>query len=69
MSDITMCSGKDCPFKESCYRYTAKFEELGQLYFIEPPIKDGKCDFYWGENAQGIWNQLNSIEWLLEKKE
>jgi hypothetical protein len=30
-------------------------------YFLEPPIKDGKCDMYWGENAEFIWNQLNDI--------
>jgi len=24
MADITMCVAKDCPFKDSCYRKTAK---------------------------------------------
>lgn len=58
MPDITMCSGKDCPFRDQCYRYTAKPSEYQQAYFSEPPIKDGKCDYYWGENAESIWNQL-----------
>lgn len=61
MPDITMCSGEGCPFKESCYRFTAKPNEYRQSYFVEPPIKDGKCDHYWGENAESIWNQLNDI--------
>lgn len=61
MPDITMCSGTDCPHKENCYRYTAKPSEFRQSYFVEPPIKDGKCDHYWGENAESIWNQLNDI--------
>ena len=57
MSDITMCEGTNCPHKEKCYRFTAKPSEY-QYYFIEPPIKDGKCEYYWGENAQSVWNQL-----------
>ena len=32
-----------------------------QSYFMEAPIKDGKCDYYWGENAESIWNQLKEI--------
>lgn len=61
MPDITMCEGTDCPHKEKCYRYTAKPSEFRQSYFAEPPIKDGKCDHYWGEQAEAIWNQLKDI--------
>lgn len=61
MPDITMCVGTDCPQKETCYRYTAKPNEYRQSYFMEAPIKDGKCDMYWGENAENIWNQLKEI--------
>ena len=32
-----------------------------QAYFTEPPIKDGKCDMYWGKNAESVWNQLKEI--------
>jgi len=60
MPDITMCSGKDCPYKENCYRFTAKPCEY-QSYFSTPPIKDGKCDYFWGENAESIWNNLKDI--------
>ena len=48
MPDICMCKGTNCPFKEKCYRFTAKADEY-QSYFIDAPIdKDGKCDMYWG---------------------
>ena len=65
MADICMCSGKDCPVKETCYRFTSLVNEYGQSYFNDPPgeIKDNKftCDMYWGEKAEGIWNQLKDI--------
>ena len=60
MSDITMCPGTNCPYKETCYRFTAWIGEY-QSWFIEAPIKDGKCDMYWGENAEAIFNQLKDI--------
>lgn len=61
MPDITMCRGTDCPQKEKCHRYTAKPCDHWQSYFIDPPIKDGKCEMYWGENAENIWKQVNDI--------
>lgn len=61
MSDITKCEGTGCPHKENCYRFTATPHEFRQSYFVESPIKDGKCEYYWGENAEAIWNQLNDI--------
>ncbi len=61
MSDITMCKGGDCPYKNNCYRYTSKHEELCQSYFVDIPLKDGKCDLYWGKNAEDIWNELKEI--------
>jgi hypothetical protein len=59
--DITMCKGTNCPAKESCYRFTAIPNEFRQSYFMEPPIKDGKCDYYWGDTQHEIWNQLKDI--------
>jgi hypothetical protein len=61
MPDITMCKGTDCPYKETCYRHTAKSCEFWQSYFIEPPIKDGKCEMYWGDLSEAIYNQLKDI--------
>ena len=57
MADICMCKGTNCPVKEDCYRYTAKADEY-QSYFVDAPIKDGKCEYYWGENAENIFNEL-----------
>jgi len=61
MPDITMCPGTNCPQRGKCYRFTARPSEYMQSYFMEAPIKDGKCDMYWGENAESIWNQLKEI--------
>ena len=61
MPDITMCEGGDCPAKEKCYRYRAKPNEFRQSYFVHPPYKDGKCDHFWGDEAESIWQQLKDI--------
>jgi hypothetical protein len=60
MADICMCKGTNCPVKENCYRFTAKADEY-QSYFVDAPIKDGKCEYYWGENAENIFNELKEI--------
>jgi len=57
--DITKCSGKDCPHKEGCYRFTATPNEFRQSYFFTPPIdENGKCDHYWGDNPETIWKTI-----------
>jgi hypothetical protein len=56
-----MCKGTNCPHKESCYRYTAKADDY-QSWFTDSPIEEnGKCDMYWGDNAELIRNQLEEI--------
>jgi len=64
MPDITMCEGTNCPVSTKCHRFTAKPDEY-QSYFADAPgkMKDGKftCIYFWGEQAQGIWKQLNDI--------
>lgn len=61
MADITKCKGEGCPAKEQCLRYTAPADELRQSYFMESPIKDGKCDMYWGNRQTDILNMLQDI--------
>ena len=60
MTDICKCKGEIgaiiCPYKEKCYRFTAIADEY-QTYFLELPLKDGKCEYYWGENEDDLWNQ------------
>ena len=46
MPDISMCMGRDCPLKETCYRHKAKPSDY-QSYFMEAPYKDGDCSHYW----------------------
>jgi len=47
MPDITMCTGKNCPLAGQCYRHKAKPHEFRQSYFANPPIKEGKCEYFW----------------------
>lgn len=58
MPDITMCSGGECPLKETCYCFTATPDEYWQAYFTEVPYKDGKCDYYWDrKTVKCEWEQ------------
>ena len=52
MADITMCEGKGCEIKDTCYRYKAKPNKHRQSYFMEPPIKDSVCEYYWNFEGQ-----------------
>jgi hypothetical protein len=61
MTDICKCKGEIgaiiCPYKENCYRFTAKASDY-QSYFMELPLKDEKCDHYWGKDGEKIWNKI-----------
>jgi hypothetical protein len=60
--DITLCNGNNCPMKKQCKRYTYKPDfPMYQSYFTESPIKDGKCEMFWGDKADEIMEQLKSI--------
>lgn len=47
MPDITICQSKDCPIKQSCYRFTANPNRY-QSYFMESPYDedDERCEYY-----------------------
>ena len=45
MADITMCEGKGCERKHTCYRHKAKPSIFLQSYF-EPTIKGSGCEYY-----------------------
>lgn len=36
MSDITMCSNKECKLSVTCYRFNANKNPYRQPYFLEP---------------------------------
>ena len=61
MPDITKCTGEDCPVKIDCYRYTSAPNQHYQAYFTSPPIKNEKCDFFWGELQKSVYSQLKNI--------
>lgn len=62
MSEITKCTGENCPIKDDCKRFTLEDNKYHQSYFSEPPcnVTEGKfeCLMFWGNNAQAIWNEL-----------
>ena len=43
-----MCNGKQCPVKNSCYRYIAKPSQW-QSYFTETPydFEKEECEYIW----------------------
>jgi hypothetical protein len=49
MSDITKCNPKNCPLKETCYRFTAPVDDMWQSYFVEVPYDKEKkeCKYYY----------------------
>jgi hypothetical protein len=53
MADISMCLGKKCKIKETCYRYRAEADKFWQSYSEFDPGKDGKsCLDYWNCEQQ-----------------
>lgn len=59
MKDMTMCTDNECPYKDTCKRYSDSAETMWR--FTETPRKGDKCDMYWGLGAQGIMDYLESI--------
>jgi hypothetical protein len=60
MTDISKCSGEGCEQKEKCYRFTTIADEQWQSYFTEPPIKDGKCEYFWTNNNYKLNNEKHT---------
>lgn len=46
MPDLTMCKGKNCEIKNSCYRFKAIPDNYLQSYFLISPIKNNGCEYY-----------------------
>ena len=38
-----MCKGKDCPIRDSCYRFTAKPSEGLQTWLVESYFENDEC--------------------------
>jgi hypothetical protein len=72
MPDIAMCEGGKCTAKHLCYRYVAE-PSYYQSYFANPPFKDNKCEFFWGEQSVKFWEDItkknNELKLPNQKKE
>ena len=70
-TDYTSCSGKGCPIKEKCHRFTGPKHPFWQWDFLEIPGNWEKtddsdepywfCQMFWGETQDSIYNQLKEI--------
>jgi len=49
MADISMCEGKGCEVKETCYRFKAEPSKHWQSY-MKPDIQGSVCIYYWDIN-------------------
>lgn len=56
MPDITKCNDKDCPLKDTCYRYWSESDEYMQSYFTESPRNGDKCEHYWKRQPYKVDN-------------
>ena len=64
MVDIAMCSRRDCPNKNTCYRYLAFPDEYQTYLIIDTPIIDN-CEHYWRcRNPKELreMNKLNGMK-------
>jgi len=50
MADISMCEGKECAVKETCYRFKATPNKYRQSYIFPSNLQIGGCDYYWNIN-------------------
>ena len=55
MSDISMCKNEKCKFKEDCYRFTAKPDEVYQSYGdFNCKRKTGIDTFFWKNGIPSV---------------
>lgn len=47
MTDLSKCSGADCPLRENCHRYTSPADKLWQT--VISPAYDVKRNFCWNK--------------------
>lgn len=51
MPDFTICTNKNCPVQDGCYRFLAKPNELHQSFAVFHPLIDAHdnfvdCDYF-----------------------
>lgn len=50
MADITKCQGRNCPRKDTCYRYTAKADDEWQAWSEFDKLAN--CECYWKNESE-----------------
>ena len=50
MADITKCEGRNCPRKETCYRYTAQADDEWQSWSEFDMLVE--CAYYWENESE-----------------
>lgn len=66
MPDISMCNNATCPFKEQCYRFTAKPSNWQSYADFKPHTnenEDMECDYFWDNKCEycGLTNGNHKI--------
>lgn len=64
VTDITKCTGENCPFKDRCYRFTAKADEYRQAYFGELRLRRGSASIF-GKRGREVMRTNEYIYVLL----
>ena len=57
VADITKCYNKECPLRDTCFRFLAE----DSLYQSYADFKQEDCDHYWPVKDQEELKQLNKI--------
>lgn len=57
VADITKCYNKECPLRDTCFRFLAE----DSLYQSYADFKQEDCDWYWPVKDQEELKQLNKI--------
>ena len=67
MLDISLCKNEKCKFKEDCYRFTAKSDEVWQTYGeFNCKDEDGIDSFFWKNGIPSV-QPKNKIDTLIAK--
>ena len=71
MVDIAMCSRRDCPDRNTCYRYLAEADEDYQSYIVvdKPIISHGECEMYWRCRNMAELKEFNRLNKMIQKGE
>jgi len=62
MVDISVCNRRDCPKKDTCFRYLAERNDYwqSQLVVDKLNLKDG-CDMYWRCRNMAELQYMNKV--------